>query len=101
MKAAEMLQKSSAFQDVPEDQEVGLVLDAQVAAEGSKACSYYCVSHGDRRIFWLEGMGHEDEVIQCTPSKCKPQLLAFCFSLLASGFQLQRFSAHVRQRPPC
>ncbi|KIJ64598.1 hypothetical protein HYDPIDRAFT_111969 [Hydnomerulius pinastri MD-312] len=71
MKAAEMLQKSSAFQDVPEDQEVGLVLDAQVAAEGSKTCSYYCVSHGDRRIFWLEGMGHEDEVIQCTPSKCK------------------------------
>ncbi|KIK72457.1 hypothetical protein PAXRUDRAFT_29307 [Paxillus rubicundulus Ve08.2h10] len=55
MEAAEMLRKSFPLQD---KQDVNLVLDTHTVNEGDRICSYYYVSHGDRRIFWLEGMGH-------------------------------------------
>ncbi|KAH7885504.1 hypothetical protein F5I97DRAFT_1928878 [Phlebopus sp. FC_14] len=53
LEAAHALRSGPALRDLLEDQEeVGLVLNAEV--EDGRACSYYFVSHGDRRVFWLE-----------------------------------------------
>ncbi|KAF8843404.1 hypothetical protein BDN67DRAFT_964510 [Paxillus ammoniavirescens] len=58
MKAAEVLHKGFPPQD---RLDVNLVLDMHSVNEGDRTCSYYYVSHGDRRIFWLEGMGTPPE----------------------------------------
>ncbi|KAF8125727.1 hypothetical protein EV363DRAFT_1225426 [Boletus edulis] len=69
IQGAEILQASPALQALLEDQEVGLVLDVQ-HTKGSMRTSYYCVSHVERRIFWLEGIGHEEVHISCPSNKC-------------------------------
>ncbi|KIJ17597.1 hypothetical protein PAXINDRAFT_167608 [Paxillus involutus ATCC 200175] len=58
MKAAEVLHKSFPPQD---RLDANLVLDMHSVNEGDRTCSYYYVSHGDRRIFWLEGMDTPSE----------------------------------------
>ncbi|KAH0831852.1 hypothetical protein J3R83DRAFT_12703, partial [Lanmaoa asiatica] len=67
MEGADILQKSPALQALLEDQEVDLVLDVQ---QGTMRTSYYCVSQVERRVFWLEGIGHEEVDIPCTSKKC-------------------------------
>ncbi|KAF8548336.1 hypothetical protein OG21DRAFT_1489468 [Imleria badia] len=68
MEGAEILQRSPALRALLEDQEVDLVLDVQHT--GATRTSYYCVSHGERRVFWLEAIGHEEVDIPCTSNKC-------------------------------
>ena len=69
MEGAELLQRSPALRALLGDQEVNLVLDVQ-HGEGATKTSYYCVSHVERRVFWLEGFGHEEVNISCTPYGC-------------------------------
>ena len=69
IQGAEILQRSSALQALLEDQEVDLVLDVRHHT-GATRTSYYCVSHAERRVFWLEGIGHEEVDIPCTSNKC-------------------------------
>ena len=69
MKGAEILQKSPAFRALLEDQEVDLVLDVRHGNGATKTC-YYCVSHAERRVFWLEGIGHGEVDTPCTSNKC-------------------------------
>lgn len=64
MEGAGVLRKSPALQALLKDQKVDLVLDVQ------HATSYYCVSHVERRVFWLEGIGHEEVDVPCTSNKC-------------------------------
>lgn len=66
MKGADVLLGSAALQALLEDQEVGLVLDVR----RDTTTSYYCVSHAERRIFWLEGIGHAEVDIPCPSNKC-------------------------------
>ncbi|KAN0074706.1 hypothetical protein V8E55_011755 [Tylopilus felleus] len=69
MQGAEVLQGSPALKALLEDQEVDVVLDVRQTKEGTRT-SYYCVSHVERRIFWLQGIGHEEVDIPCTSNKC-------------------------------
>ncbi|KAG8214399.1 hypothetical protein J3R82DRAFT_9392 [Butyriboletus roseoflavus] len=69
LKGADILQRSPALQALLEDQDVALVLDVQ-HVNGATRMSYYCVSHVERRVFWLEGIGHEEVDIPCTSNKC-------------------------------
>jgi hypothetical protein len=69
MEGAEMLQKSPALQALLEGQEVDLVLDVR-HGDGATRTSYYCVSHAERRVFWLEGIGHGEVDTPCTSNKC-------------------------------
>lgn len=70
MEGANILRGSAALQALLKDhQEVDLVLDVQLG-NGPTKTSYYCVSHIERRIFWLEGIGHEEVDIPCTSNKC-------------------------------
>ncbi|KAI9568553.1 hypothetical protein HD554DRAFT_735208 [Boletus coccyginus] len=64
MEGAGVLRKSPALQALLKDQKVDLVLDVQ------HATSYYCISHVERRVFWLEGIGHEEVDVPCTSNKC-------------------------------
>lgn len=68
---AEILCGSSALRALLEDEEVevDLVLDVRFG-NGPTRTSYYCVSHVERRIFWLEGIGHEEVDIPCTSNRC-------------------------------
>ena len=65
----EILHGSLALQTPLEDQEVELMLDVRHTKQGVKT-SYYCVSHMERRVFWLESIGHEEVLIPCTSNKC-------------------------------
>jgi len=71
MEGAEMLQKSPALQALLEGQEVDLVLDVR-HGDGATRTSYYCVSHAERCVFWLEGngIGHGEVDTPCTSNKC-------------------------------
>ncbi|KAG9315978.1 hypothetical protein JVU11DRAFT_3636 [Chiua virens] len=71
MEGASVLQRSAASEALLKDQDVGLVLDVRHDDKGRPmATSYYCVSHAERRIFWLEGVGHDEVNIPCTSAKC-------------------------------
>lgn len=69
MEGADILERSPALKALLEEQEVALVLDVQLV-KGAMKTSYYCVSHAERRVFWLEGIGHEEVDIPCTSNKC-------------------------------
>jgi hypothetical protein len=71
MEGAQMLQKSPALQVLLEDQDVDLVLDVRHGS-GATRTSYYCVSHAERCVFWLEGngIGHGEVDTPCTSNKC-------------------------------
>lgn len=69
MEGADILRGSLASQALLKDQEVDLVLNVQYV-NGTPRTSYYCVSHVERRVFWLHGIGHKEVDIPCTSNKC-------------------------------
>ena len=70
MQGAEVLQRSPALQALLEDQEFECDLVLDVLGDGAAKTSYYYVSHAERRVFWLEGIGHEEVDVSCTSNKC-------------------------------